>query len=222
MFTNQIVKHSSPPASHQQHTQHTQHRSTGPLQPRAYVLHSLQQRSLPSSGPRRHLISHLTSLSPAITSAHLSVSLASHTQRRHRHIILLVIVFGSSRASFLNVQMQVKIWFLLSFFWSLVSASVLLPRLHSTSLAPLNGRSYLHSGSSDRSGESHKHRSNRGSVAMAIPGYSVGEQVIIGGMLNFLQLYNFIITARVLLSWFPQAQVCMVSTLSRTNQQIHY
>jgi len=57
---------------------------------------------------------------------------------------------------------------------------------------------------------------------MAIPGYSVGEQVIIGGMLNFLQLYNFIITARVLLSWFPQAQVCMVSTLSRTNQQIHY
>jgi len=41
---------------------------------------------------------------------------------------------------------------------------------------------------------------------MAIPGYSIGEQVIVGGMLNFLQLYNFIITARVLLSWFPQAQ----------------
>ena len=27
-----------------------------------------------------------------------------------------------------------------------------------------------------------------------------------GGFANFLQIYNFVITARVLLSWFPQAQ----------------
>ena len=40
----------------------------------------------------------------------------------------------------------------------------------------------------------------------AIPGDSIAEETIIGGMLNFLSIYNFTITARVLLSWFPQAQ----------------
>uniref|UniRef100_A0A7S1Z260 Uncharacterized protein n=1 Tax=Trieres chinensis TaxID=1514140 RepID=A0A7S1Z260_TRICV len=43
-------------------------------------------------------------------------------------------------------------------------------------------------------------------LAMAIPGYGVAEQVFVGGFANFLQIYNFIITARILLSWFPQAQ----------------
>merc|ERR1712038_82660 len=41
---------------------------------------------------------------------------------------------------------------------------------------------------------------------MAIPGYGIAEQVFVGGFLNFLQIYNYIITARILLSWFPQAQ----------------
>lgn len=41
---------------------------------------------------------------------------------------------------------------------------------------------------------------------MAIPGNGIGEQVVVGGLANFLQIYNFVITARVLLSWFPQAQ----------------
>ncbi len=43
-------------------------------------------------------------------------------------------------------------------------------------------------------------------AAMAIPGYGVAEQVFVGGFANFLSIYNFVITARVLLSWFPQAQ----------------
>jgi YggT family protein len=41
---------------------------------------------------------------------------------------------------------------------------------------------------------------------MAIPGYGIAEQVFVGGFGNFLSVYNLIITARILLSWFPQAQ----------------
>lgn len=43
-------------------------------------------------------------------------------------------------------------------------------------------------------------------AAMAIPGYGVAEQVFVGGFQNFLGIYNLVITARILLSWFPQAQ----------------
>jgi uncharacterized protein YggT (Ycf19 family) len=42
-------------------------------------------------------------------------------------------------------------------------------------------------------------------LAMAIPGYGIAEQVLIGGFGNFLSIYNLVITARILLSWFPQA-----------------
>lgn len=42
-------------------------------------------------------------------------------------------------------------------------------------------------------------------TAMAIPGYGVAEQVFVGGFSTFLGIYNTIITARILLSWFPQA-----------------
>jgi len=41
---------------------------------------------------------------------------------------------------------------------------------------------------------------------MAIPGYGVTEQIFVGGFSNFLQIYNIVITGRILLSWFPQAQ----------------
>lgn len=44
------------------------------------------------------------------------------------------------------------------------------------------------------------------STAMAIPGYGVAEQVFVGGFGTFLSIYNIVITARILLSWFPQAQ----------------
>jgi uncharacterized protein YggT (Ycf19 family) len=46
----------------------------------------------------------------------------------------------------------------------------------------------------------------RSVVGMAIPGYSVPEQIFVGGFLNFLSIYNLVITGRILLSWFPQAQ----------------
>ena len=48
--------------------------------------------------------------------------------------------------------------------------------------------------------------SSTNAAAMAIPGYGVAEQVFVGGFMNFLSIYNLVITARILLSWFPQAQ----------------
>jgi YggT family protein len=52
-----------------------------------------------------------------------------------------------------------------------------------------------------------RHRKNASAnTAMAIPGYGVTEQVLVGGFSNFLSIYNLVITARILLSWFPQAQ----------------
>lgn len=65
------------------------------------------------------------------------------------------------------------------------------------------------------SGSSHRRtdlrcllRKNRASAvtAMAIPGNGIAEQVLVGGFSNFLSIYNLVITARILLSWFPQAQ----------------
>lgn len=43
-------------------------------------------------------------------------------------------------------------------------------------------------------------------LAMAIPGTGLAETVIIGGFGNFISIYNTVITGRILLSWFPQAQ----------------
>jgi uncharacterized protein YggT (Ycf19 family) len=43
-------------------------------------------------------------------------------------------------------------------------------------------------------------------LAFAIPGNGLPEQVFVGGSVNFLNIYNALVTARVLLSWFPQAQ----------------
>ncbi|KAI2507951.1 hypothetical protein MHU86_6484 [Fragilaria crotonensis] len=50
------------------------------------------------------------------------------------------------------------------------------------------------------------HRSRSSSTAMAIPGYGIAEQVFVGGFGNFLSIFNLVITARILLSWVPQAQ----------------
>ena len=48
-------------------------------------------------------------------------------------------------------------------------------------------------------------------LAMAIPGYGVPEQIFVGGFANFLSVYNNVITARIFLSWFPQAQgICFL------------
>jgi Predicted integral membrane protein len=96
---------------------------------------------------------------------------------------------------------------------SISSASIALPGLQATSLASLSQRpcygedattttTHRHSRRHHRSILSHNHLP----AAMAIPGYGVTEQIFVGGFANFLQIYNLVITARVLLSWFPQAQ----------------
>jgi YggT family protein len=95
---------------------------------------------------------------------------------------------------------------------STASASVFLPT-HNTQgkNAPLAfsaaaaARS-IHKKSSLRSSRSIYRTVGSGNTAMAIPGYGVAEQVLVGGFSNFLGAYNIVITARVLLSWFPQAQ----------------
>jgi hypothetical protein len=46
----------------------------------------------------------------------------------------------------------------------------------------------------------------RAICAAAIPGNSIGEDVVVGGLANFFQLYNNLLVGRVLLSWFPAAQ----------------
>ena len=54
-------------------------------------------------------------------------------------------------------------------------------------------------------------------LAAIIPGDSVAEQVLTSGALNFLNLYNFVLVVRVLLTWFPNppgAIIGPVSTLS--------
>ena len=38
-----------------------------------------------------------------------------------------------------------------------------------------------------------------------IPGDSVAEAIVINGSLNFFSIYNTVVTARILLSWFPQS-----------------
>lgn len=44
-------------------------------------------------------------------------------------------------------------------------------------------------------------------MAAALPGDSFTGEVVVGGLLNFLSIYNILITGRVLLSWVPQ--VCL-------------
>ena len=41
---------------------------------------------------------------------------------------------------------------------------------------------------------------------MAIPGNGIMETTFVGGTLTFLSIYNYVITFRILLSWFPQSQ----------------
>lgn len=111
-------------------------------------------------------------------------------------------------------------------FPSTVNASAAFPGLEATSISTLNRRP-IYRRSADGANMhpsiheltthqqtvllSHRHTNNHRSasghvLAMAIPGYGVAEQVFVGGFANFLSIYNTVITARILLSWFPQAQ----------------
>jgi len=96
--------------------------------------------------------------------------------------------------------------------------SVIVPGLEATSLADMNHRSTFLANRPDglygrRSLKLERQqqlvqqqRSRQPMLAMAIPGYGVAEQVFVGGFANFLSIFNFVITGRILLSWFPQAQ----------------
>ena len=104
------------------------------------------------------------------------------------------------------------------------SASIFLPGSTTRSIASLGLRSASSSSSSSSDDVFHRQRhleralqqqKSRGistdgklshPLAMAIPGNGVAEQVVIGGFGNFIAIYNTVITARILLSWFPQAQ----------------
>ena len=52
---------------------------------------------------------------------------------------------------------------------------------------------------------SRRNMPKKSSTAMAIPGYGLAEQVIVGGFGNFLSIFNLILTGRILLTWIPQA-----------------
>ena len=94
-----------------------------------------------------------------------------------------------------------------------VSASIALPGLEATSLANIKQRpSYgslddsIFQSAQNRRQQLFPNASSNRPLAMAIPGYGVAEQIFVGGFANFLQIYNLVITGRILLSWFPQAQ----------------
>eukprot|EP00584_Thalassiosira_punctigera_P015681 CAMPEP_0172550506 /NCGR_PEP_ID=MMETSP1067-20121228/30012_1 /TAXON_ID=265564 ORGANISM="Thalassiosira punctigera, Strain Tpunct2005C2" /NCGR_SAMPLE_ID=MMETSP1067 /ASSEMBLY_ACC=CAM_ASM_000444 /LENGTH=205 /DNA_ID=CAMNT_0013338105 /DNA_START=66 /DNA_END=683 /DNA_ORIENTATION=+ len=105
----------------------------------------------------------------------------------------------------------------------LVSASIFLPGGATRSLAVDLGRPSSPSSSGTDDAIFHRHRTlgyrsalnkrngrsadvvGRHPLAMAIPGNGVAEQVVIGGFGNFIAIYNTVITARILLSWFPAA-----------------
>ena len=99
--------------------------------------------------------------------------------------------------------------------YGIVTASVFLP-YNANNAAVTRGVSVRHdvnSFSSKRWGSNDlrlvaraRRRRGASSSAVAIPGYGLAEQVFIGGFANFLSIYNLLITGRILLSWFPQAQ----------------
>jgi uncharacterized protein YggT (Ycf19 family) len=100
--------------------------------------------------------------------------------------------------------------FLVACLASNCEASVFLPKQMQVQNAPHSfAMAASNSGTADlkNSLRSAIRRTPAGSgTAMAIPGYGIAEQVFVGGFGTFLSIYNIVITARVLLSWFPQAQ----------------
>ncbi|EJK55210.1 hypothetical protein THAOC_25079 [Thalassiosira oceanica] len=105
---------------------------------------------------------------------------------------------------------------LLGLIISTASASIFLPGQHSSATSlPDSARSSLsehafHQTRSINRALQNRRLTNDGRLrhplAIAIPGNSVAEQVVVGGFGNFISIYNTVITARILLSWFPQAQ----------------
>ena len=98
----------------------------------------------------------------------------------------------------------------LAFFMAMTStsASVFLPYdvKHSSFVGSKFTKSYEKNNFARRELTRMRQSCSTNGAAMAIPGYGVTEQIFVGGFMNFLSIYNIVITARVLLSWFPQAQ----------------
>ncbi|GAB2275848.1 hypothetical protein Dimus_010592 [Dionaea muscipula] len=55
---------------------------------------------------------------------------------------------------------------------------------------------------------------SRHNFAAVLPGDSVAGVVVASGILNFLNIYNILITARLVLTWFPNTPPVIVSPLS--------
>lgn len=89
-------------------------------------------------------------------------------------------------------------------FTSSVSASVFLP--YNMNKSTMGLASHMRYSKDFSYGTRKRLAVHKSTTAMAIPGYGIAEQVFVGGFGNFLSIYNIIITARILLSWFPQAQ----------------
>eukprot|EP00591_Stephanopyxis_turris_P009118 CAMPEP_0195506878 /NCGR_PEP_ID=MMETSP0794_2-20130614/422_1 /TAXON_ID=515487 /ORGANISM="Stephanopyxis turris, Strain CCMP 815" /LENGTH=194 /DNA_ID=CAMNT_0040633343 /DNA_START=123 /DNA_END=707 /DNA_ORIENTATION=+ len=92
---------------------------------------------------------------------------------------------------------------------TLAAFGLLSTRMTSAVMIPVNNMNKIvgqsrsnHVGTAVMSSGSNRHLP----LAMAIPGYGVTEQIFVGGFQNFLSIFNAVITARILLSWFPQAQ----------------
>jgi uncharacterized protein YggT (Ycf19 family) len=85
------------------------------------------------------------------------------------------------------------------------TASVFLPSHDMNPRGLVGGRSSNRYMSSNSRALRRNLPKKQSSTAMAIPGYGVAEQVFVGGFGNFLTAFNFIITARILLTWIPQA-----------------
>ena len=110
---------------------------------------------------------------------------------------------------------MVRFLLLLGLIISTASASIFLPGQHSsaTSLPDIarsspSEHAFHQTRSINRALRQTRRLTNDGRMrrplAIAIPGNSVAEQVVVGGFGNFISIYNTVITARILLSWFPQ------------------
>jgi uncharacterized protein YggT (Ycf19 family) len=91
---------------------------------------------------------------------------------------------------------------------SSVSASVFLPynAKQTANSRSAFSKTYNKNDFTNRALTRMRRSSSTNAAAVAIPGYGVPEQIFVGGFQTFLSIYNIVITARILLSWFPQAQ----------------
>ncbi|GMI13344.1 hypothetical protein TrLO_g7946 [Triparma laevis f. longispina] len=89
--------------------------------------------------------------------------------------------------------------------WLCFSSSLTMPPIPSSTVAFTKESRKQHKPPAFDPSERIARERNR-QLAMAIPGNGIMEQTFVGGFFTFLTIYNYVITFRILLSWFPQAQ----------------